>query len=93
MILKNLNSKMRCPRKTINNLESSFTNAPATTLLCWVSLYIDRNSPVLNMTKKERVDMLHYRLNHNFATVREFISYCVETYGFTSAIIDDFELN
>jgi hypothetical protein len=93
MILKSLDSKMKCPRKTINGLESSFTNAPATTLLCWVSLYIDRNSPVLNMTKTERVDMLHYRLNHHFATVREFLSYCVENYGFASAEVVDLELN
>jgi hypothetical protein len=87
---------MRCPRKTIKNLESSFTNAPATTMLYWVGLYIDRNSPVLNMTKTERVDMLHYRLNHHFSTVIEFVNYCSKNYldnDTCNVVIDDLELN
>lgn len=97
MKLKNLDSKMKCSRKVVNNLVNSYTNASSSTLIYFVNAYIDRNEHKLNMSKKERVDILHYHLNNHFTTVREFINYCCENYfpgmGWDVDGVNDLELN
>jgi len=98
MKLKNLDSKMRVSRKTVNNCVDNYVKAAENKLLFYIYQYCncDFNNVNWNLTKKEQKEILWQQIN-DFNSVRDFINYVLKSmdlfrFGWSADGVNDLEI-